>query len=53
VAVGDTVEEVEKRITEAIEMHIAGLQLDGDPVPEPVTCAATIEVEVAAGEAGV
>jgi predicted RNase H-like HicB family nuclease len=54
VAVGDTAEEVERLIQEAIEFHIEGLQLDGDPVPEPATRAATVEVEVSAsaGDSG-
>ncbi|RKU31565.1 hypothetical protein C6497_01600 [Candidatus Poribacteria bacterium] len=34
-AVGDTLEEVQTLIDEAIEFHIEGLQEDGDDVPEP------------------
>lgn len=38
VAVGNTVEEVQRLIREAIEFHIEGLKEEGLPVPEPVTC---------------
>lgn len=36
VAVGDSVEEVEQLMREAIELHLAGLREDGDPIPPPV-----------------
>lgn len=36
VVVGDTIEEVEREIREAILVHIEGLREDGLPVPEPV-----------------
>ena len=36
VAVGDTVEEVEQLMREAIELHLAGMREDGDPIPPPV-----------------
>ena len=35
VATGDTQEEVERLIREAIELHLAGLAEDGLPIPEP------------------
>ncbi len=35
VATGDTLEETEQRIREAIEFHIRGLREDGLPIPEP------------------
>lgn len=35
VATGNTVEEVEREIQEAIEFHIEGLRADGLPIPEP------------------
>ena len=37
VAVGDTIEETQAAIREAIRFHLAGLREDGDPIPEPVT----------------
>lgn len=39
VAVGDTVEEVEREIRDAIRFHIEGLKEDGLPVPEPTSIA--------------
>lgn len=36
VATSKTVEGVQRRIREAIEMHIAGMREDGDPIPPPV-----------------
>jgi predicted RNase H-like HicB family nuclease len=35
VTTGQTIEEVEREIREAIEFHIRGLREDGLPVPEP------------------
>lgn len=37
VAVGDTVEEVENLIREAIAWHIEGLREDGLEIPQPTT----------------
>jgi predicted RNase H-like HicB family nuclease len=44
VAVGDTVEEVKRRIAAAIALHIEGMREDGDPVPEPTTLCEYVEV---------
>jgi len=35
VTTGETIEETERQIREAIEFHIRGLREDGLPVPEP------------------
>jgi predicted RNase H-like HicB family nuclease len=35
VAVGDTLEETQREIQEAIEFHLEGLRADGLPIPEP------------------
>ena len=35
VAFGDTIDETEQLIKEAIEIHIAGLKEDGLPIPKP------------------
>jgi predicted RNase H-like HicB family nuclease len=35
IAVGETLEEVEQLIREAVQFHIEGLQEEGLPVPEP------------------
>jgi predicted RNase H-like HicB family nuclease len=44
VATGKSREETERRIREAITFHIEGLELDGDPVPEPSVEAGTVSV---------
>lgn len=44
VATGATREEVECEMQEAIEFHIEGLRLAGEPVPEPRSQAAYCEV---------
>lgn len=35
VATGQTLEEVESQIREAIEFHLDGMREDGDPIPPP------------------
>ncbi len=35
IATGKTVEEVKRRMSEAVELHLRGLREDGLPVPEP------------------
>ena len=52
VAVGDTLEEVERLIQEAIEFHLEGMVSDGDAVPAPTTLCAMVEVNVASASAG-
>ena len=37
VAVGDSSDDVSRRIGEAIELHIEGLREDGLPVPAPAS----------------
>ena len=44
VAAGASRDEVVKLIQEAIEFHIEGLKKDGDPVPEPSSSIAFVEV---------
>ncbi|MSO20262.1 MAG: type II toxin-antitoxin system HicB family antitoxin [Acidobacteria bacterium] len=44
VAAGDTVEETERLIREAIEIHIRGMREDGLEVPPPSSLAREIEV---------
>lgn len=44
VAVGETLEEVEVLIKEAIEFHLEGLREDGMPIPEPTTITQNVEV---------
>lgn len=46
VAVGDTREEVERQIHEAIEFYIEGMMLEGLPIPEPTSEAGRVAVAV-------
>ena len=43
VAIGATVEEVEREIRDAIRFHIDGLREDGLPVPQPTDIAEYVE----------
>ena len=45
---GKTMEECRERAVEAIEVHIAGLVADGEPVPEEVGAPQLVTVTVAA-----
>ncbi len=44
VATGRTREEVEREMHDAIEFHIEGLRLAGEPIPEPRSAASYCEV---------
>jgi predicted RNase H-like HicB family nuclease len=44
VATGETIEETEQLLREAIELHIAGMQEDGLPVPNPSSVVDYLEV---------
>lgn len=44
VTTGQTMEEIECNIREAIGLHLKGMAEDGEPVPEPSTLAREIEV---------
>jgi len=46
VAVGDTVEETQESIREAIEFHIKGMREDGETIPEPSSIMKEVEVAV-------
>jgi predicted RNase H-like HicB family nuclease len=45
VATGRTKEEVEKLIRGAIELHLAGMEEDGLPIPEPSSRVEYVEVD--------
>ena len=45
---GRTLEECRERAAKAIEVHIAGLQADGEPTPEEVGAPQLLTVTVAA-----
>jgi len=44
VATGCTIEEVEKKIREAIEFHLEGLKEDGFSIPKPSSSVDYVEV---------
>lgn len=44
VAVGETADEVTALIREAIEFHLEGLRDAGEPIPEPTSQMAYVEV---------
>jgi predicted RNase H-like HicB family nuclease len=44
VATGRTVEETERRLREAIALHVRGLREDGLPVPEPSSTVDYVEI---------
>jgi predicted RNase H-like HicB family nuclease len=46
VAVGDTLEEVEKNMREAIVMHIQGMIEDHEPIPIPQSTAEYMEIPI-------
>jgi predicted RNase H-like HicB family nuclease len=45
---GSSLEECQERAVEAVEVHIAGLRADGEPVPEEVGTPQLLAVTVAA-----
>ncbi len=46
VATGDTIEETERRLREAIKVHVEGLHEDGLSVPEPASVVDYVDVPV-------
>ena len=48
ITTGRTVEEIERNIREAIELHLDCMREDGEPIPEPTSVAKEIEVIPAA-----
>ena len=46
VAVGDTQEEVEKNMREAITLHLQGMIEDHEPIPTPQTTAEYVEISL-------
>jgi predicted RNase H-like HicB family nuclease len=49
VAAGETPEECEREMREALAFHLEGLALAGEPIPRPRSCAAYVEVATPAG----
>jgi predicted RNase H-like HicB family nuclease len=48
ITTGQTVEEIEQNIREAIELHLEGLREEGEPIPEPHTDVTYVELQGAA-----
>ena len=46
VAVGKTVEEVKKRMQEALATHIEGMLEDGEELPDDVTDFAVVDIQI-------
>jgi predicted RNase H-like HicB family nuclease len=47
ITTGRTVEEIERNIREAIELHLDGLREDGEPIPEPHTAVTYVDLPAA------
>ena len=47
VTTGRTVEEIERNIHEAVELHLESMVEDGMPIPEPSTSVSYVELQVA------
>ncbi|MFN7926004.1 MAG: type II toxin-antitoxin system HicB family antitoxin [Bryobacteraceae bacterium] len=47
ITTGRTVEEIERNIREAIELHLEGMLEDGESIPEPSTEVAYVDLQVA------
>ncbi len=45
ITTGQSVEEVERNVREAIELHLDGLREDSEPIPEPHTAVAYVELQ--------
>lgn len=48
ISVGDSRDEVERLIQEAIEFHLEGLREEGIPIPPPTSFAGVVEINPAA-----
>ncbi|MEX2263220.1 MAG: type II toxin-antitoxin system HicB family antitoxin [Bryobacteraceae bacterium] len=48
IAVGDSREEVERLIHEAIQLHLEGMREEGLPIPKPSSFAGEVEITPAA-----
>ena len=47
ITTGSTIEEIDRNIREAIELHLEGLRDEGEPIPEPHTAVAYVELQSA------
>ena len=44
VATGTSIDEVQREICEAIELHLEGMREDGDPIPPPSSSVQYVEI---------
>jgi len=44
VATGASIEDVQREIREAIELHLEGMREDGDPIPQPSSAVQYVEI---------
>jgi len=44
VATGATIDDVQREIREAIELHLEGMREDGDPIPPPSSSVQYVEI---------
>jgi predicted RNase H-like HicB family nuclease len=44
VATGANIDEVQREIREAIELHLDGMREDGDPIPQPSSSVQYVEI---------
>ena len=42
--VGDSIEETETLMEQAIQLHLRTMQKDGDPIPQPTTIVGYVEI---------
>ena len=45
ITTGKTVEEIQRNIREAIELHLEGMAEDGEAIPEPSTAVGYVELQ--------
>ena len=45
ITTGRTIEEIDRNIREAIELHLEGLREEGELIPEPHTAVAYVELQ--------
>jgi predicted RNase H-like HicB family nuclease len=44
VATGASIDEVQREMREAIELHLEGMREDGDPIPQPSSSVQYVEI---------
>ena len=44
VATGASIDDVQREMREAIELHLEGMREDGDPIPQPTSSVQYVEI---------